>query len=98
MVNPDLRLLDRGLTDPEEMAADRAALEAEAKAHPRRSTLLNKLMLGSPVVVELSMLHGRLPADAPPWMREGRGCVRVYADDVIEPADAPADQCSCQAS
>jgi hypothetical protein len=47
-----------------------------------------------PVIVERSMLRGRLPADAPPWRREGRGCVRVYVDDVIKPADGPADQCA----
>jgi hypothetical protein len=35
-----------------------------------------------------------LPRDSPPWMREGRGYVRVYADDVVEPADGPAEQCA----
>jgi hypothetical protein len=45
-----------------------------------------------PVIVEWSMLRGRLPADSPPWMREGRGYVRVYGDDVVEPCDGPADQ------
>jgi hypothetical protein len=46
------------------------------------------------VVVDLLMLRGRLPADAPPWLLEGRGCVRVYVDDVVEPADGPAEQCA----
>jgi hypothetical protein len=27
-------------------------------------------------------------------MREGREYVRVYADDVVEPADGPAEQCA----
>jgi hypothetical protein len=59
---------------------------------PRRSTLLDKLTIGAPVVIERTMLRGRLPADSPPWMREGRGYVRVYGDDVVEPCDGPADQ------
>jgi hypothetical protein len=46
------------------------------------------------VVVERSALRHRLPPDSPPWMREGRGYVRVYADDVVEPADGPAEQCA----
>jgi hypothetical protein len=93
VVKPDLRLVNWDLNDADEVAADRAAIEAEAKANPRRSTLLDKLTIGSPVIVECTMLRGRLPADAPPWMREGHACVRVYGDDVVEPCDdGPADQ------
>jgi hypothetical protein len=94
VIKVDLRLLNMDLSDPEEIAADKAELQAEARAHPRRSTLLDRLLAGSPVVVELTALRGRLPADSPPWMHEGQGHVRVYADDVVEPADGPADQCA----
>jgi hypothetical protein len=92
VISIDLRALDWTLTDPDEIAADRAELVACTKANPQRSVLLDKLLAGEPVIVELSALHGRLPADAPSWMTEGRGCVRVYPDDVVEPADGPAEQ------
>jgi hypothetical protein len=94
VVSIDLRALDWTLEDPAAAAVDRAALEEWTKANPQPSALLERLGAGQPAVVDLSMLHGRLPADAPPWLLEGRGCVRVYADDVVEPADGPAEQCA----
>ena len=93
VIKVDLRLLPWGEDLPAgEFDRRRAELEADAPANPRRSTLLATLRAGEPVAVELSMLHGRLPADAPPWLTEGRGYCRVYADDIVEPADGPADQ------
>ncbi|MGO8767972.1 hypothetical protein [Mycobacterium sp.] len=95
IVSIDLRLLDWGLTDhPDEIAADRAALEAEARADPQQSVLLAKLLDGMPVVVEWSALH--LPADPPEWLSDPRITphVRVRADDLVEPTDEPPDQCA----
>lgn len=94
VISIDLRALDWTLTDPDEIAADRADMQAWTRERPQKSELLDKLMFGEPVVVELSMLRGRLPADAPPWLREGRGCVRIYPDEVVEPCDGPPDQCA----
>jgi hypothetical protein len=94
VVKPDLRLLNWELEDPDEIAADKAQLQEWTRANPHRSSLLTKLLAGEPVVVERSALRHRLPPDSPPWMREGRGYVRVYADDVVEPADGPAEQCA----
>jgi hypothetical protein len=90
VVSIDLRRLDWSLEDPAQVAADRAAVEAEAKAHPQRSALLDKLLDGLPVVVNRSMLH--LPPDPPPWLVDSRISVRVRADDLVEPADGPEDQ------
>jgi hypothetical protein len=92
VVRPDLRLLNLTLEDPDAIRADRAAVTAEAKAHPKRSALLDKLLVGDPVIIERTDLHGRLSADGPTWLLEGRGYLRVYADDLVEPADGPADQ------
>ena len=94
VISIDLRALDSTLTDPDEIAADRAELTAWTKANPQRSTLLEHLKRGEPAVVELSMLRRRLPANAPPWLLEGRGYVCVYVDDFVEPADGPAEQCA----
>lgn len=96
VIKPDLRLWDWSLEDPGAIAVDRAAVTAEAKAHPQRSALLDKLLVGEPVVIGLSDLHGRLPADRPEWLSDPRitPCVRVYPDDLVEPADGPADQCA----
>ncbi|MDT5356880.1 MAG: hypothetical protein QOJ56_5412 [Mycobacterium sp.] len=94
MVSIDLRLMNLDLIDPEEIAADRGALEAEARVNLQPSELLERLEAGQPVVVELSMLPGRLPPDAPPWLLEGRGCIRAYSDDVVEPADAEPNKCA----
>ncbi len=79
-----------------EFAIAKTRLAVEAAAHPRRSTLLDKLRAGEPVVVQTTMLRGRLPANAPPWISDPRmsPCVRIYADDVVEPADGPPDQCA----
>jgi hypothetical protein len=44
------------------------------------------------VVIERTELHRRVPAGAP-WLLEGRGYVRVYPDDVVEPSGGPPDQC-----
>ncbi|MGO9102119.1 MAG: hypothetical protein ACLP9Y_22765 [Mycobacterium sp.] len=95
VVKIDLRVLDWSLTDPEEIAADRAAITAEAKAHPQRSTLLDKLLDSESVIVGWSMLHSRLPADRPEWLSDPRitACVRVCCDESIESAAGPADQC-----
>jgi hypothetical protein len=92
VITIDLRALDWTLEDPDEIAADRADLQEWTNAHPHRSALLDKLLAGEPVVIELSQLRGRLPVDAPPWLTEGRRCVRVYPDDVVEPADWPRAQ------
>ncbi len=92
VIKPDLRLWDWSLEAPDAIAADRAAVEAEARAHPHRSTLLDKLLVGEPVIVGRTDLIGRLPPDGPPWLIDGCGHVRVYADDLIEPCDGPADQ------
>jgi len=95
VVKPDLRLWDWSLEHPDAIAADRAAVKAEAQAHPQRSTLLDKLLVGEPVIVGLTDLAGRLPADRPEWLSDSRitPCVRVYPDDLVEPADGPPDQC-----
>jgi hypothetical protein len=97
VVRPDLRALDWSLEDPDAIAADKARLAAEGRANPKRSALLDKLMLGEPAVVAWSALRGRLPADAPEWLPDPRitPCVREYVDDLVEPADGPPDQCSC---
>jgi hypothetical protein len=52
------------------------------------------IVADEPVVVESTMLHGRLRADAPPWLSDPAMAryVRVYADDVVEPTDGPPDQ------
>lgn len=91
-VSIDLRLLDWDLSDPGEVAADRAALVAETKAHPQESALLVKLLAGEPVVVSWSALH--VPADAPGWLSDPRitHYVRIRADDLVEPADHAPDQ------
>ena len=51
-------------------------------------------MVGEPVVIGWSALHGRLPEHPPEWLSDPRitPCVRVYPDDLVEPADGPADQ------
>lgn len=94
VVRPDPRLLDTSLEDPAAIAADRAEVEADARAYPKRSALLDKLLVGEPVIVGWSMLRGRLPEHPPEWLSDPRitPCVRVYPDDLVEPADGPADQ------
>ncbi len=67
-------------------------MEAEARANPQRSALLDKLLDGMPVVVNRSMLH--LPPDPPEWLSDSRISVRVRADDLVEPAHGPPDQCA----
>ena len=76
------------------IAADRAEVEADARAYPKRSALLDKLLVGEPVIVGWSMLRGRLPEHPPEWLSDPRITthVRVYPDDLVEPADGPADQ------
>jgi hypothetical protein len=95
VVKIDLRLLDWTLEDPAEAAVDRAEVKADAKAHPKRSALLDKLMIGEPVTVGWSELWGRLPEHPPEWLSDPQITphVRVYPDDLVEPADGPADQC-----
>lgn len=92
IVSIDLRLLDWSLEDPAAVAADEAALEAEARAHPQPSVLLEKLLDGQPVVVDRSALP-RL-VDGPESISGPRitPFVRVRADDLVAPADGPADQ------
>lgn len=90
VVSIDLRLLNWDLTDPAEVAADRAVLEAEARARPQQSVLLAKLLDGMPAVVRRSMLH--LPPDPPEWLSDSRISVRVWPDDLVEPTDEPPDQ------
>jgi hypothetical protein len=91
VIQPDPRLLNWDLINPDEIASDNAALEAEAKAHPRHSELLDKMTLGEAVVIPRAFLDGWLSPDAPEWMRDPRltQYVRLYPDDVIEPADGP---------
>jgi hypothetical protein len=76
------------------IAADRAEMETDARAYPKRSALLDKLLVGEPVIVGWSMLRGRLPEHPPEWLSDPRITthVRVYPDDLVEPADGPADQ------
>ncbi len=90
IVSIDLRKLDWGLCDPAAVAADRAVLEAEARARPQKSVLLSRLLDGQPVTVARCMLT--LPKDSPVWLSDSRISVRVWPDDLIEPADGPEDQ------
>ncbi len=90
IISIDLRRLDWSLEDPAAVAANRGAVEAEARAHPRPSELLKKMEAGQPVVVRRSMLT--LPRDFPPWLADSRISVKVRADDLVAPTDKPEDQ------
>ena len=90
IISIDLRLLNWSLDDPAAAAADRGAVEAEARANPRRSVLLAKLEAGEPVIVNRAMLH--VPADPPEWLLDSRINVRVRADDLVQPSHGPPDQ------
>jgi hypothetical protein len=52
----DPRLLNWDLIRPDEIAADKAALEAKVREHPRRSELLDKMTLGEVVVIPRGFL------------------------------------------
>ncbi|MGO8967873.1 hypothetical protein [Mycobacterium sp.] len=90
VVSIDLRRLDWSLEGQAEVAADRAAVEAQARANPQKSELLTKLLYGQPVVVRRSMLT--TPPDSPPWLADSKISVRVRADDLVQPTDEPCDQ------
>lgn len=92
-VSVDTRLLDLSLTDPEQMAADRAAVAATTRP---TSVLLTKLRAAVPVTVEWSMLRTTphwvpWPPDRPEWLRAPGSYVRVTPDDRLEPSDGPPD-------
>jgi hypothetical protein len=95
VIKVDQRALDWTMTDPEEIAADGAAHDDEARANPKRSALLDKLRTDQPVIVEWAMLRRRMPADGRPWFNSRRTTpyLRVDVDDRVEPADGPPDQC-----
>ena len=62
--------------------------------YPKRSALLDKLLVGEPVIVGWSMPRGRLPEHPPEWLSDPRITthVRVYPDDLVEPADSQASR------
>jgi hypothetical protein len=76
---------------------ERARLEAEARANPRPSDLLDRLQAGQPVVINRRVLGGRsypLPPDAPAWLSDPCGGIEfvvVHPDGHIAPSDGPAD-------
>ena len=88
VVKADVRLsFDAG-------AEEVAELKAQARGHPRRSTLLEQLEADEPVAISWSMLPRPLPG-APPWLADPwiTPCVCVDVDGGVSPAPGPADQC-----
>jgi hypothetical protein len=69
----------------------RPSVIAEAARNPKRSALLDKLLAGNPVIVAWTTARPYLPADPPHWLSDPRITphIRVYRDDLVEPADGP---------
>jgi hypothetical protein len=84
VIQPDVRLYDWHADD---MTASKARVDAEAKIQPRRSTLLDNLRAGKPVVVEWTLARPFLPAEL-----SADRYLRVFPDDRVEPADGLPDQ------
>ncbi|MFZ0712632.1 hypothetical protein [Mycobacterium sp.] len=95
VIKPDERTFDWDTTVMATFAQSRTAAAAAAKIQPKRSTLLDKLRRGEPVVVEGATAREHLPANPPDWLKHPRALIRVYPDDLVEPAGdvEHADQC-----
>ena len=82
-----MRLYDWNAAD---ITASKDRVTDEARKHPRRSTLFDKLRDREPVVVEWLMARPFLSADDRPIMAQ---YFRVFPDDRVEAAEGPPDQC-----
>lgn len=93
VIKPDERTLNWDTLNPQTFEESRTAAIAAAKIQPKRSTLLDKLRRGEPVIVEGATAREHLPVIPPEWLKHPLALIRVYPDDVVEPAAGPPDQC-----